>query len=182
MEDAHVTELSLDGTSRNPSNAFFAVYDGHCGDSVAHFAANRLHRCLRELEPYKKEHYIDALIKAFLKTDEAIYQGIWDVLMPQQAVGAVKALIAQGKTLKETSEAICELCLAPDLSNGPIGTDNMTIIIVAILRGRTVDEWYKHVSAGVKGETPAVSLPSPFSQSRLAAFRTKRAKMEARRG
>ena len=76
MEDAHVTELSLDGTSRNPSNAFFAVYDGHCGDTVAHFAANRLHRCLRELEPYKKERYDDALIKAFLKTDEAIYQGI----------------------------------------------------------------------------------------------------------
>ena len=76
MEDAHVTELSLDGTTRDPSNAFFGVYDGHCGDAVAHFAASRLHQCLRELEPYKKEHYNDALIKAYLKTDEAIYQGI----------------------------------------------------------------------------------------------------------
>lgn len=30
MEDAHVAELSLD-EGMEPSNAFFAVYDGHSG-------------------------------------------------------------------------------------------------------------------------------------------------------
>lgn len=32
-------------------------------------------------------------------------------------------------------------CLAPDSELGGIGCDNMTVVIVALLNGRTLDEW-----------------------------------------
>jgi protein phosphatase PTC2/3 len=93
-------------------------------------------------------------------------------------------LISEGKDLSEIAEIICELCLAPDTeSGGGIGCDNMTILIVAFLHGRTKDQWRTWVTDRVKNHighaTPEV-LPQLYSQSRLMAFKAKRAAEEAR--
>ncbi len=110
--------------------------------------------------------------------------GIWDCLSSQQAVNVVRLLISQGRRLPQICEEICELCLAPDTTNGVgIGCDNMTILIVAILNGKTQDEWYDWVTDRVKNkhgyQTPE-TLPQLYSTSRLMSFKVKREAYEQR--
>lgn len=105
--------------------------------------------------------------------------GIWDCLTSQQCVDAVRLLISQGKELPEIAEMICELCLAPDVGSGAgRGCDNMTIVIIALFNGRTEDQWRKWVSDRVKnrvGRVTPEALPQLYSESRLMAFKAKRA-------
>lgn len=110
--------------------------------------------------------------------------GIWDCLSSQQAVDFVRRQVAEGKELSEICEMMCEHCLAPDTSSGAgIGCDNMTILIVAILHGRTKEEWYTWVTDRVNSnygyETPT-SPPQLYAQSRLMSFRARREAMERR--
>lgn len=93
-------------------------------------------------------------------------------------MNVVRLLIAQGRKLPELCEAICELCLAPDTTTGAgIGCDNMTIMVVALLHGRTEEEWYQWVTERVKSKygypTPE-TIPQLYSTSRLMSFKVKR--------
>ncbi|KAI0354945.1 PP2C-domain-containing protein [Trametes cingulata] len=111
--------------------------------------------------------------------------GIWDCLTSQQSVNVVRLLISQGKKLPEICEEICELCLAPDTTTGAgIGCDNMTIMIVALLHGRTEEQWYQWITDRVKNKygykTPE-TLPQLYSTSRLMSFKVKREAYEQRR-
>lgn len=104
--------------------------------------------------------------------------GIWDCLSSQQAVDFVRRQVAEGKELSEICEMMCEHCLAPDTSSGAgIGCDNMTILIVAILHGRTKEEWYTWITDRVNSnygyDTPT-SPPQLYAQSRLMSFRARR--------
>lgn len=36
-------------------------------------------------------------------------------------------------------------CLASNSETGGVGCDNMTMIVVALLRGKTKDEWYQEI-------------------------------------
>ncbi|KAH9936300.1 phosphatase 2C-domain-containing protein [Fomitopsis serialis] len=111
--------------------------------------------------------------------------GIWDCLSSQQCVDVIRLMISQGKDLSQVCEEICELCLAPDTNSGAgIGCDNMTILIVAVLHGRTIEEWYKWIAERTQqqyGHTTPEELPQLYSQSRLASFRARREAWEARR-
>lgn len=110
--------------------------------------------------------------------------GIWDCLTSQQCVDVVRLLISQGKDLPEIAEIVCELCLAPDTESGAgIGCDNMTMLVVALLNGKTKEEWSAWVTDRVKnnvGHATPEALPQLYSQSRLMAFKAKRAAEEAR--
>lgn len=111
-------------------------------------------------------------------------EGIWDCLSSQQAVNVVRLLISQGKRLPQVCEEICELCLAPDTTTGAgIGCDNMTIMIVALLNGKSQDEWYAWVTDRVQNkigyQTPE-TLPQLYSTSRLMSFKVKREAYEQR--
>ena len=110
--------------------------------------------------------------------------GIWDCLTSQQCVDVVRRLISEGKDLEEIAENVCELCLAPDTESGAgIGCDNMTMLVIALLNGKTREEWRTWVTDRVKNgvgyKTPE-ELPQLYSQSRLMAFKAKRAAEEAR--
>ena len=112
------------------------------------------------------------------------HAGIWDCLTSQQCVDVVRLLISQGKDLSEVAEIVCELCLAPDTESGAgIGCDNMTMLVVAILNGRTKEGWSAWVTDRVNnriGHATPEALPQLYSQSRLTAFKAKRAAEEAR--
>ncbi|KAJ7175839.1 phosphatase 2C-like domain-containing protein [Mycena filopes] len=110
--------------------------------------------------------------------------GIWDCLSSQQVVNFIRYQISEGKDLQEIGEMMCEHCLAPDTSSGAgIGCDNMTILIVALLHGRTKEEWAAWVTDRVKKEygykTPS-ALPQLYAQSRLMSFKVRREAQEAR--
>ena len=96
----------------------------------------------------------------------------------QQAVDFVRLKVSEGKELTEICEMICDHCMAPDTSGGDsrIGCDNMTVLIVAILGGRTKDEWYSWITDRVKQkygyETP-ITLPRLYEENRLASFKVR---------
>lgn len=307
MEDAHATVLSLDSDDIQPSNTFFAVYDGHGGGTIAKYSGENVHKRLVKEESYQEKQYETALKKAFLGTDEdllanpvtardpsgctavaalisqdnKIYvanagdsrsvlsvkgeakplsfdhkptnesertrisgaggyveygrvngnlalsraigdfdfkknysltpekqiitsdpdvtcheiteedeflvlacDGIWDCLSSQQVVDFVRYQVSEGKNLTEIGELMCDHCLAPDTSSGAgIGCDNMTVLIVALLHGRTKEEWAAWITDRVKNEygykTPT-SLPQLYAASRIAAFKNRQEAWERR--
>jgi protein phosphatase PTC2/3 len=103
--------------------------------------------------------------------------GIWDCLSSQQVVDVVRRKVADGTPLGEIAEQICDLCLAPDTTSGAgIGCDNMTIMVVAILNGRTPEEWYSWIGDRVRrnhGYCTPQQLPQIFAQSRILAFQAR---------
>ncbi|KAI0269823.1 phosphatase 2C-like domain-containing protein [Gloeopeniophorella convolvens] len=109
--------------------------------------------------------------------------GIWDCLESQQVVDFIRREVAQGKPLEKICENIMEHCLAPDTHGAQgIGCDNMTILIVAILNGKTEEEWYAMIRDRVANkygyDTPD-GPPQIYSASRLMSWRTRRANVEA---
>jgi protein phosphatase 2C family protein 2/3 len=105
--------------------------------------------------------------------------GIWDCLSSQNAVDFIRRKVYEGKELSEIGEMMFDHCLAPDTSSGAgIGCDNMTLVIVAILHGRTKEEWYDWVRNRVEknyGYETAEEPPQLYSASRLMSFKTRRA-------
>ncbi|KAK7690087.1 hypothetical protein QCA50_006733 [Cerrena zonata] len=305
MEDSHTAALDLDETGKD-SNTWFAVYDGHGGSNVAHYAGDHVHKRLIAEEAYKQKDYLAALKNAFLNTDADMKadpafirdtsgctaitalitndnrifvanagdsrsvisvkgevkplsfdhkpvnetersrigaaggyvefgrvngnlalaralgdfeykknatlapeaqiitcnpeitehpiteedeflvlacDGIWDCLTSQQVVDAIRLLVSQGKKLAEIGEIICDHCLAPDTNSGSgFGCDNMTILIVAILHGKTEEEWYQWVTERTNqsyGYNTPKELPQLYPAGRLEAFRRRHAAFQA---
>ena len=67
--------------------------------------------------------------------------GIWDCLSSQQAIDFTRRAVANGDDLGKICEDMMVKCLAKDSETGGIGCDNMTVVIVAFLNGRSIDEW-----------------------------------------
>ena len=64
----------------------------------------------------------------------------------QQVVDFISVLIRQKVELGEICEQLMDRCLSPDSDVNPAGCDNMTVIIVALLRGRTIGQWQQDVA------------------------------------
>ena len=83
--------------------------------------------------------------------------------------------IAAKQELSKIAENMMDNCLASNSETGGVGCDNMTMIIVALLRGKSKDEWYQQIADRVeKGEGP-VAPPEygswkPFKNSSLTAL------------
>jgi len=72
------------------------------------------------------------------------------------------------KELPEICELMMDKCLAPDSDWGGVGCDNMTVLIVGILNGRTKEEWYDWIADRVDkgvGYQTWVSSVHPLSSS-----------------
>lgn len=76
--------------------------------------------------------------------------GIWDCLTSQQVIDFTRRAIANGDPLGKICENMMVKCLAKDSSTGGIGCDNMTVVIVALLNGRTPEEWQAWVKERVE--------------------------------
>ena len=67
--------------------------------------------------------------------------GIWDCMSNQEVVNFVQKRIVDGKDLQTICEELMDWCLAPDAFLGAVGCDNMSVIIVGFLQGRSREEW-----------------------------------------
>ncbi|WWD05408.1 hypothetical protein V865_003485 [Kwoniella europaea PYCC6329] len=98
--------------------------------------------------------------------------GIWDCLSSQQVVDFTRRAIANGDELGKIAEDMMVKCLATDSETGGIGCDNMTVIIVALLGGRTPEEWQAWVKERVENkvgyDTPE-SVPDIFGQNQASS-------------
>ncbi|KAK4684189.1 protein phosphatase PTC2/3, partial [Tremellales sp. Uapishka_1] len=91
--------------------------------------------------------------------------GIWDCLSSQQVVDITRRAIAKGDSLGKICEDMMVKCLATDSETGGIGCDNMTVVIIALLGGRTPEEWQAWVKERVEnkvGHDTPESVPDIF--------------------
>lgn len=93
MEDAHTHILSL---PEDPPAAFFAVYDGHGGAKVAHYAGSHLHTAITSTDSYKAGDYAEAMRTGFLAIDEDMLR---DEEMREEMAGttAIAILVRDGR-------------------------------------------------------------------------------------
>ncbi|KAI8081648.1 phosphatase 2C-like domain-containing protein [Halteromyces radiatus] len=75
--------------------------------------------------------------------------GIWDCMTNQEVVDYIRARVADKQPLEEICEQIMDHCLAPDSEVGGVGCDNMSIVIVGLLQGRSKEEWYEWMASRV---------------------------------
>ncbi|CAG8498721.1 183_t:CDS:10 [Paraglomus occultum] len=92
--------------------------------------------------------------------------GIWDCLSSQDVVAFIRQEISKNADLTQACENLMDRCLAPGSDLGGVGCDNMTVIIVGFLQGRTEKEWYEwikeRVDAGIGPTLSEEALrPSP---------------------
>lgn len=73
--------------------------------------------------------------------------GIWDCMTSQEVVTAVRQEIAKKTPLAKICEDIMDNCLADESDTVQYGCDNMTIIIIGLLNGRTREEWYDWIAS-----------------------------------
>ncbi|KAH8083345.1 phosphatase 2C-domain-containing protein [Cristinia sonorae] len=107
--------------------------------------------------------------------------GIWDCLSSQAAVDSVRLLLSQGYKLPEVCERLLDHLVAPDTdSDSPVGCDNMTVLVVALLNGKTEDEWYAWVSERAKQNTNFERLPQLYADYRLSRFEKRKEIMAER--
>jgi len=122
--------------------------------------------------------------------------GIWECLSSQKVVDFIRLKVSEGNELSEIGEMLCDYCLAPDTEpprhscehqdgcrHKSDGCDNMTVLIIAILNGRSIDEWRVWVTDRVKQkygyETPG-SVPQLYDKCRLKKFNARRARQEGK--
>ncbi|KAF7722519.1 Protein phosphatase 2C 2 [Apophysomyces ossiformis] len=85
--------------------------------------------------------------------------GIWDCMTNQQVVSFIRAEIAKRRPLEEICELIMDHCLASDSDVSGVGCDNMSIMIVGILHGKTEDEWYDWIASRAATKTATEETP-----------------------
>ncbi|KAF3191650.1 Protein phosphatase 2C 2, variant 2 [Orbilia oligospora] len=115
----------------------------------------------------------DVVIHDFTDDDEFMViacDGIWDCQSSQAVIEFVRRGIVEKQELQKICENMMDNCLAPSSENGGVGCDNMTIVIVAFLRGKTKDEWYDMVAKRVAdGDGPCA--PPEYAQPKTHGFR-----------
>jgi protein phosphatase 2C family protein 2/3 len=94
-----------------------------------------------------------------LSPDNAYILGIWDCKTSQEVVEFIRRGIVEKQDLVKICENLMDFCMAPIGDTGMVGCDNMTVIIVALLNGKTPEEWYqsiaKKVADGIGPVAPA---------------------------
>lgn len=97
--------------------------------------------------------------------------GIWDVLTNEDVIQFCRQRIGMGKNPEQICEELMNICLAPDCQTGGLGGDNMTVILVCFLHGKTYEELSARcaatLSADEKDKEGEVSQQSSESEPDL---------------
>ncbi|KAJ9156704.1 Protein phosphatase 2C isoform gamma [Pleurostoma richardsiae] len=112
--------------------------------------------------------YPDVMVHDLSDDDEFLViacDGIWDCQSSQAVVEFVRRGIAAKQELDKICENMMDNCLASNSETGGVGCDNMTMIIIGFLRGRTKEEWYEEIARRVaNGDGPCA--PPEYAEFR----------------
>jgi protein phosphatase 2C family protein 2/3 len=90
--------------------------------------------------------------------------GIWDCQSSQAVVEFVRRGIVAKQDLASICENMMDNCLASNSDTGGVGCDNMTMVIVGLLHGKTKEQWYEDIAKRVaNGEGPCA--PPEYGKS-----------------
>jgi protein phosphatase 2C family protein 2/3 len=78
-----------------------------------------------------------------------LHAGIWDCQSSQAVVEFVRRGIASKQELHVICENLMDNCLASSSETGGVGCDNMTMVIIGLLHGKTKEEWYDSIAKRV---------------------------------
>ncbi|PKY00904.1 protein phosphatase 2C [Aspergillus campestris IBT 28561] len=102
--------------------------------------------------------YPDVTVHELTDDDEFLViacDGIWDCQSSQAVVEFVRRGIAAKQDLYRICENMMDNCLASNSETGGVGCDNMTMVVIGLLNGRTKEEWYNQIAERVaKGDGP----------------------------
>ncbi|GFP56896.1 hypothetical protein ACSS6W_004576 [Trichoderma asperelloides] len=91
--------------------------------------------------------------------------GIWDCQSSQAVVEFVRRGIAARQDLDKICENMMDNCLASNSETGGVGCDNMTMIIIGFLHGKTKEQWYDEIAKRVAdGDGPCA--PPEYAEFR----------------
>ncbi|KUJ15630.1 protein phosphatase-like protein 2C [Mollisia scopiformis] len=91
--------------------------------------------------------------------------GIWDCQSSQAVVEFVRRGIAAKQELSKICENMMDNCLASNSETGGVGCDNMTMIVIGLLRGKTKEQWYEEIGKRVaNGDGPCA--PPEYAEFR----------------
>ncbi|KAK3309173.1 phosphatase 2C-domain-containing protein [Chaetomium strumarium] len=112
--------------------------------------------------------YPDVVVHDMGDDDEFLViacDGIWDCQSSQAVIEFVRRGIAAKQDLDKICENMMDNCLASNSETGGVGCDNMTMIIIGFLRGRTKEEWYEEIAKRVaNGDGPCA--PPEYAEFR----------------
>ncbi|EAW07902.1 PP2C family serine/threonine-protein phosphatase [Aspergillus clavatus NRRL 1] len=111
--------------------------------------------------------YPDVTIHEVTDDDEFLViacDGIWDCQSSQSVVEFVRRGIAAKQELYRICENMMDNCLASNSETGGVGCDNMTMIIIGLLNGKSKEEWYNKIAERVaNGDGPCA--PPEYGKS-----------------
>jgi hypothetical protein len=98
--------------------------------------------------------------------------GIWDCQSSQAVVEFVRRGIAAKQELHLICENMMDNCLASNSETGGVGCDNMTMIVIGLLNGKSKKEWYDLIGKRVaNGDGPCA--PPEYGKFSLLFRETK---------
>lgn len=112
--------------------------------------------------------YPDVTVHDISDDDEFLVvacDGIWDCQSSQAVVEFVRRGIAAKQELAKICENMMDNCIASNSETGGVGCDNMTMIVIGLLRGKTKEEWYDEIAKRVaNGDGPCA--PPEYAEFR----------------
>jgi protein phosphatase 2C family protein 2/3 len=112
--------------------------------------------------------YPDVEVHTFTEDDEFMVlacDGIWDCQSSQAVIEFVRRGIVAKQELDKICENMMDNCLASNSETGGVGCDNMTMIVIGFLRGRSKEEWYEEIAKRVAaGDGPCA--PPEYAEFR----------------
>ncbi|OKL59222.1 Protein phosphatase 2C-like protein 2 [Talaromyces atroroseus] len=113
--------------------------------------------------------YPDVTTHEITEDDEFLViacDGIWDCQSSQAVVEFVRRGIAAKQDLYRICENMMDNCLSSNSETGGVGCDNMTMVIVGLLHGKTKEEWYNTIAERVANGDGPVAPPEVAAEFR----------------